>query len=118
MLKKNLKQRMRHNRQFDFAVSVKFYRFFILTFLTAIAIFITSNSTAENINYLQQGRQYYDRGQYPEAVQLWQREIESDRVIENKILGYNYLAIAYQDLGQWKKSAQAIDSAFKLTKNY
>ena len=107
---------MRHNRQFDFAVSVKFYRFFILTFLTAIAIFITSNSTAENINYLQQGRQYYDRGQYPEAVQLWQREIESDRVIENKILGYNYLAIAYQDLGQWKKSAQAIDSAFSLLK--
>ena len=107
---------MNHNRQFDFAVLVKFYRFFILIFSTTVAIFITSNSTAENINYLQQGRQYYNRGQYPEAVQLWQRVIEGNRAIENKILGYNYLAIAYQDLGQWKKSAKAIDSAFRLLK--
>ena len=105
---------MKPIRQFEFTVLVKFYRFLILIFLTTVAIFINSNSTAQNINYLQQGRQYYNRGQYPEAVQFWQQTADRDKEIENKILGYNYLAIAYQDLGQWEESAEAIDSAFSL----
>lgn len=116
MLRKNLKQKMKQDRQFDFAVLVKIYRFFILIFFITVA-FITSNSTAENINYLKQGRQYYDRGQYTEAVQLWQQAANKDKKVENKILGYNYLAIAYQDLGKYGRAQQAIDSALNLIKN-
>lgn len=43
-----------------------------------------------------------------------QQTANRDKEIENKILGYNYLAIAYQDLGQWKKSTEAIGTAFSL----
>ena len=105
---------MKLNRQSNFTVLIKFYRFFILIFLTTVATFITSNSTAQNINYLQKGKLYYDRGQYSEAVQLWQRVADREKEIEPKIIGYNYLAIAYQDLAQWNKSVQAIDSALNL----
>ena len=113
-VEKELKTKNEAFRQIEFTVLVKFYRFLILIFLTTVVIFITSNSTAQNINYLQQGRQYYDRGQYSEAVQLWQQAAERDKEIENKILGYNYLAIAYQDLERWEQSAKAIDTAFGL----
>ena len=94
----------------------RFYRYLIVFIVSAIAIFITSTVTAENIDnsYLQQGKQYYDRGQYTEAVQLWQQVANQDKEIENKILGYNYLAIAHQDLGQWQESIKATNSAFNL----
>jgi len=98
-------------------INVRPYRNLILTIFTAIAILITSISAAENIDYLQQGKQYYDRGQYTEAVELWQRAANKNKKIENKILGYNYLAIAYQDLGQLEKASKSIDLAFKLLKN-
>ena len=92
----------------------KIRRNFILAFVTAIAIFITSIATAEvDNNYLIEGKQYYDRGQYSEAVQLWQQVAERDNEIANKIIGYHYLAIAYQDLSQWNKSQREINNAFK-----
>ena len=89
--------------------------YLILALVTAIAIVTTSISTAQN-NYLQQGKQYYDRGQYTEAVELWQQVANTDRVVENKIISYNYLAIAHQDLGQWEESKRAIDYALNLLK--
>ena len=90
-------------------------RYLILTFIIAIALITTSVATAGvDNNYLQQGKQYYDRGQYTEAVQLWQQVADKDREIENKIIGYNYLAIAYQDLGEWSQSATAIESALSI----
>ena len=92
----------------------KIRRNFILAFVTAIAIFITSIATAEVDNYLIKGKQYYDRGQYSEAIQLWQQVADRDNEIENLILSYNYQAIAYQDLGQWEKSESKINNAFNL----
>ncbi len=91
----------------------KFKSTLILVFVTAIAIITTSVATAQS-NYLNTGKQYYDRGQYWEAIELWQQVIERDNEIENKIAGYNYQAIAYQDIGEWEKSAKVIDSAFDL----
>ena len=97
------------------AIFNKFKRNFILVFITAIAIITTSIATAQS-NYLQQGKQYYDRGQYSQAVRVWQRVIEEDS-IENRIIGYNYQAIAFQDLGEYEKSKNALKSAFKLLEN-
>ena len=93
----------------------KIQRCIIIVLITAFAIIVTSIATAEvDNNYLIQGKQHYDRGQYIEAVKLWEQAIDEDTAIENKILGYNYQAIAYQNLGQWQQSQNAIDSAFKL----
>ena len=91
-------------------------RKFLFAVVTAIAVLTTSLATAENVdnNYLNLGKQYYNRGQYAQAVQLWQQVAKQDSEIENKVLGYNYLAIAYQDLGQWQKALRAIASAFEL----
>ena len=95
---------------------IKLRRYFVFTFIAAIAIFLTSIATARDINYLQQGKEYYNRGQYTEAVQLWQRVVNTDKTTENKIVSYNYLAIAYQDFGQFQKAQIAIDKAFDLLK--
>ena len=96
-------------------LNTNFFRHFVFTLIVAIAIFITSIATAEvDNNYLIRGKQYYDRGQYTEAVQIWQQAANEDTVIENKILGYNYLAIAYQELGQWEQAENAMSEAFEL----
>ncbi|WP_019509142.1 CHAT domain-containing protein [Pleurocapsa sp. PCC 7319] len=93
-------------------------RHLILILIVAIAIISTSIATAKDIDsYLIQGKQYYDRGQYSEALQLWQQVVNQDDDIENKIIGYNYQAIAYQDLAEWEKSAGAIERAFDLLEN-
>ena len=95
----------------------KFFRYFLLVFITIITVFITSIATAEvDNNHLIKGKQYYDRGQYSEAVQLWQQAANKNKEIEKNILGYNYLAIAYQDLGQLDRSKNAIISALNLLK--
>ncbi|MEM7591041.1 MAG: hypothetical protein AAF383_05895 [Cyanobacteria bacterium P01_A01_bin.83] len=91
-------------------------RYLILISIVAIAIVTASMATAQS-NYLQQGKQYYDRGQYSQAVIVWQQVIEEDREIENKIIGYNYQAIAFQDLGEYTKSEKALQLAFKLLEN-
>ena len=101
-------------------------RHYFLILMMMMAIFTTSIAfdssrfmiaTAQNNNYLQQGKTYYDRGQYTEAVRVWQRVANKDRAVEDRILGYNYLAIVYQDLGRWEESVKAIDDALKLLVN-
>lgn len=90
-------------------------RHLILIFIVAIAIVSTSIVTATDIDsYLIQGKKYYDRGQYSEALQSWKQVVNQDEDIENKIIGYNYQAIAYQDLRQWEKAEKAISSALNI----
>ncbi len=81
--------------------------------ITIIAIVTTSIATAQS-DYLQQGKQYYDRGQYSQAVRVWQQVVKLDKDIENRIVGYNYQAIAFQNLGEYEKSNNALQSAFEL----
>ena len=94
-------------------LKTNFFRHFVFTLIVAIAIITTSIATAQS-DYLNTGKQYYDRGQYSEAIQLWQQVVNKDNEIENIILSHNYQAIAYQDLAQWDKSEREINNAFNL----
>lgn len=91
----------------------RFYYYLTIFIITIIAIITTSIATAQD-NYLQEGKEYYDRGQYTEAVQLWQKVANTDKTVENKIISYNYLAIAYQDLRQFQEAQTAVDKALNL----
>lgn len=76
----------------------------------------TSNEDASNrASWMEQGRVAYESGNYEQAIALWQQaaaayEAANDRA--NQALAMSYLALAYQQLGQWEAANQAI--AFSL----
>ena len=125
-------------------MSVRIYRQLILgllTFLLIISILPATaglnsqlkiqNSKSTITNYalqitnspnvlLEQGKQLYDLGQLTEAIQFWERAVKAstqrkDR--HNLALSYNYLAIGYQDLGQWQASQRAIAQVLHLLRS-
>ncbi|MGL4618938.1 MAG: tetratricopeptide repeat protein, partial [Chroococcidiopsis sp.] len=60
---------------------------------------------------LQQGKNFYDRSQYNDAVKVLQQaistfETQADRL--GKAIALSNLSLAYQQLGQWHKAEQAL----------
>lgn len=103
----------------------QFYRYFIVFIITLILIFTAAIATAENNldlvgnspNYLQQGKQLYDRGQPTEAISIWQQAIKTSAQqgdLYSQAVSYNYMAIAYQDLGEWFKAEKSLAIALQL----
>ncbi|MDZ7962774.1 MAG: CHAT domain-containing protein [Aulosira sp. DedQUE10] len=65
----------------------------------------------------QQGRQYYETGQFGEAIKIWQQilqiyQSQGDKLNQARVL--NNLSLSYQQLGQWSEANQAISSSLKL----
>lgn len=68
-------------------------------------------------NLLEQGKQRYESGQLVEAMQLWLQAIATSRKkgdLRQQAFAQYYLAVDYQDLGQWQAAEQAIAQTFKL----
>ncbi|MDY7012761.1 MAG: tetratricopeptide repeat protein, partial [Cyanobacteriota bacterium] len=66
---------------------------------------------------LQAGKQFYEAGQYAEAVNLWQQaeRIYRDRAEPlNRAQALNYLSLAYQKLGQWSRARDAIATSLNV----
>ncbi|MDJ0741817.1 MAG: tetratricopeptide repeat protein [Xenococcaceae cyanobacterium MO_167.B27] len=90
----------------------------ILTFLSVVSVSpaiaqptLVSNSSLQQHNLLQQGKQLYDRGQFAAAAKIWeqaQQKYTQNQQITNLIHSNNYLATVYQDLGDWNKAQAAI----------
>lgn len=65
---------------------------------------------------LEQGKQRYESGQLVEAVEIWKQAIATATQTELRqqaVVQY-YLAVAYQDLGQWQAAERAIAQAFNF----
>lgn len=67
--------------------------------------------------FMQQGRQRYQSGQFSQAVQLWQQaaatyQTQADAV--NQALALSYLALAQQQLGQFSAAKTAIAQSLAL----
>ncbi len=70
------------------------------------------NATTDTL--LEQGKQRYESGQLVEAVQIWKQAIATATQMglrQQAVVQY-YLAVAYQDLGQWQAAERAIAQAF------
>jgi CHAT domain-containing protein len=66
---------------------------------------------------LQQGREFYEAGQYSEAIAVWQRaekafQTQGDRPYHALVL--SNLSLAYQQLGQWEPAKRAIATSLEL----
>lgn len=73
-----------------------------------------------NLSLLEQGRMLFVNGRFAEAVTVWQQAVkelqrENDRT--QLALTLNYLANAYQELGQWQQAKDAIDQSLTLLKS-
>ena len=69
---------------------------------------------------LAQGRTLYEVGRFAQAASVWQQaaqgyEAQNDYL--NQALSLSYLALAYQDLGQWQAAEQAISQSLEQLNN-
>jgi CHAT domain-containing protein len=70
-------------------------------------------------SFQEQGRRFYEQGQYTEAIAQWQQlhqtaEQQGDRLTQAQAL--NFLSMAQQQLGQWKQAKTTIEQSKTLLK--
>lgn len=70
-----------------------------------------SSANASPTILLEQGQQYYQAGQFNQAVTQWQQAVTSATNATDLTLAYTYLILAYQDLGQWSAADRALAQA-------
>ena len=66
---------------------------------------------------LQQGKKFYDRTQYQDAVEVLQQAVSTSEIQGDKLgraIALSNLSLAYQQLGQWQKAEQAIAASLNL----
>lgn len=56
--------------------------------------------------------QLYEAGQYARAIDLWQASLAEMGQLQ-QILGWSYLALAYQKLGNWPQAEQSMAQSFE-----
>lgn len=66
---------------------------------------------------VEQGREYYDKEQFSDAVTVWQKAAsvfatQGNELQEARVL--SYLSLALQQLGMWKEAGEAIANSLKL----
>ncbi|MBD2571308.1 CHAT domain-containing protein [Anabaena lutea] len=90
---------------------------FIFPLLQAKEIGDNSTQYLSNSNLIQQGRELYQAERYAEAVNIWQQALKAENNLSSQAMVLNYLALAYQQLGQWQQAKEAITSSLKLLGN-
>jgi CHAT domain-containing protein len=66
---------------------------------------------------LETGKQRYEAGQFSEAANFWQQAAQAYAAAGatlNQVQALNYLATAYQELGQWQAAEKAISQSLEL----
>ena len=80
---------------------------------------ITPVKAADSHSLIQQGRDFYQAGQWEQAIAIWQQaeqhfSAQADRF--NQALTLSYLSLAYQQLGRWAEADQAITASLNWIK--
>ncbi|HEY9865274.1 MAG TPA: CHAT domain-containing protein [Candidatus Obscuribacterales bacterium] len=81
---------------------------------------IVQNHTLDTTALFEQGKQYYTQGQYTQSAEILERAIlgfsqAGDRV--NQAIALSNLSLVFQQLGQWEKAENAIESSLALINN-
>ncbi len=72
-------------------------------------------------NLIQQGKNYYQNGQYTEAARVWENALksyEAKKEVVNQVQVLNYLASVYKDLGKTQQSQTTITESLNLIKSF
>jgi CHAT domain-containing protein len=79
----------------------------------------SSKPPSSTSSLLQQGLQLYQSDRFTESIQLYQQAIAASAQNQDALteaLAQRYLALAYQELGQWQPAKAAIEQSLKLLK--
>ncbi|MBV8885554.1 MAG: CHAT domain-containing protein, partial [Chroococcidiopsidaceae cyanobacterium CP_BM_RX_35] len=66
---------------------------------------------------VQQGRELYEAGQFPQAITVWQQAalaFKAQKDVLNQAMVLSNLSLAYQQLGQWSQATATITDSLKL----
>lgn len=77
----------------------------------------TLSSTQTTDNLVQQGQALYAAGQFSQAISVWQQAVDIYRASGNELKQagiLSNLALAYQQLGQWRSAERAIKTSLDL----
>jgi CHAT domain-containing protein len=113
-------------------LSAKYY-FLLLVFLSAFIFTFVIPVTAQIIqkpsliivqtdarNLLDSGINLYEQDKFNDSISKWleaEKEFRSKGDRPNQAITLSYLALAYQNLGQWEKAETAINNALALVDN-
>ena len=81
---------------------------------------VTLSQSSEELkpsNLLQQGKQYYQAGQFSAAVNAWKEALatyQARKETLNQVQVLNYLSSAYQKLGEWQEAEGACAKSLEL----
>ena len=70
---------------------------------------------------LTQGKTAYEAGRFAEAARHWQQASQKYQKNNNSLyqaLSNNYLALAYQELGEWQEAETHLDSSLEILNGY
>lgn len=76
-----------------------------------------SKNNLNIIDLIQRGRSLYQAGQFTQAIALWQQanlQYQAEKDNLNQALVLSYLALAYQQLGNWPEATTAINTSLAL----
>ncbi|HEY9295174.1 MAG TPA: tetratricopeptide repeat protein, partial [Phormidium sp.] len=74
-------------------------------------------SVTNSQQLLQQGREFFQAGQFSQAVTVWREAVQGFKGSGEKLneaLTLSYLSLVYQQLGQWQGATDAINSSLSL----
>jgi CHAT domain-containing protein len=103
-------------------MKMKRFYCFLIAILTALLIafapsFNDNPSSAVQAKIQDEGKQFYDSGRFAAAAQTWEQNkigfLEQNNIYHLTLIN-RYLAIVYQDLGEWRKAEEAIAQAMSL----
>ncbi|MFB2969234.1 CHAT domain-containing protein [Aerosakkonema sp. BLCC-F183] len=80
----------------------------------------SANDSGKAENLLEQGKQFYQAGQFSDAAQAWQSaasNFEAQKDTLNQARASTMLSLALQQLGQWKEAKEAISKSLNLLNN-
>lgn len=100
-------------------------RFLKFAIIISLSLILTLNistlpqvkATQPAINLVKQGKQYYDSGKYSQAVEKLQQAAQTYENIGNLINQaqvYNWMSLAYQQLGKWDLGRDTINKSLSL----
>ncbi|MEM9483433.1 MAG: CHAT domain-containing protein [Cyanobacteria bacterium P01_F01_bin.116] len=85
--------------------------------VTVCLLLVRPGLANEPTDFLTTGRQAYEAGQFHQANQKWQQAVQhytqQHQPLETA-LSLSYLALSYQELGQWQKAEQTIHQSLEL----
>ena len=98
--------------------SYKIIILFLIGFLLTFQILPVLSQTPQSmIQLVRQGKEFYNRGQYRQAIEKLEQAVggfaQSGNTL-NQAVTFSNLSLAYQELGEWQKAEKTINQSWQI----